>query len=742
MAKNKSGKIACKHEECKAFIDKKEDQYCGKHQRDKYRDYERQHNVKICSIDRGCFNVCEEGFLACLQCIINDHIENNRYFERDLDNDSKCIDCLAMYDNTYPHSMALKRCESCCKVVLDKNKGRDEVTRCLNKTTSVKASYNMCIKGAADRNYDFTLSLKRFAEIVTQKCFYCGTIDKLNGIDRVDNSKHYIEGNVVSCCPTCNRMKHTMTIQEFVNKCSSIVKYTNTGISDTFSLCRQYPSFITIRNYSHGVYSRQAKDRQIVFELSKDEYHDFKKLPCYLCGLQTSGLHINGIDRLNNNEGYNMTSCCPCCGKCNTCKADIPIGIFYFKCAAIDKNELLLQFKTHVVEPNPIENVPTPIVEQSQDPMPDRFLLNNLVVLFNTNIQSAIDYCREHGKDDLFISRLKEIHEKRMDDEHVSIKIKALLHNNTKLHADQKDHDRKHLKAKEVLVMLENNKMSEYLEIFADMFETPSELHISDINTFLTDASSLTYDQKVERCRKILERERMRRNYLETVKRKKKIKTAVKPTNVIEHVVEDVLAVPDKPRVTVCESVCAVIPDVPTSSSLVVPKQWKVQQIYEFIRTGNAHYYKAYCEEFSDMKGSDWESDWNGFVMEVADLPFECAEPVIRTFIESLRTKRHNKLCVNRRNIVEREGRQIWPAETIARAYIDGKIARFKEFTEQTTGDDPADEKWQKRWLGFMKQLEENKSSVLQMLPYISKFLTAQRTKRYLRNKEALATNT
>lgn len=747
IEKHRTKTTACKHQGCKFSVEENGGEYCGKHQRDRYRDYELQHNVKVCSIERGCFNICESGHKSCLQCIINDHIENNRYFERDIQNDSKCIDCLAEYDSAYPHSNILKRCQSCCEVVIEGNKDRSEITRCLNKTTSIHSAYNMCIKGAADRNYAFTLPLKRFAEIVVQKCFYCGMIDRINGIDRIDNSKHYVDDNVVACCTTCNRMKHTMTVSEFVNKCSAIAYYTRTGESKAFQLVTSFPSFVTVKSFSYKVYIKMVEKRNIVFELNSDEYDEIKKLPCYLCGMPTSPMHQNGIDRVNNHVGYLKSNCKPCCGRCNASKADIPIGIFYQKCFAIDANEALAPYKivngANLTEqtlphtPLPADSTDTHVAEAVQE----RFTINQLVVLFNKDIQTAIEYCKVHGKDDVFISKLMGIYEKREEDENVSNKIKSLVHANTKQHSDQKNHERKHLKAKEVLALFETQKVDEYLQIHEELFGTPSHHLLSDIQSFTEDMGSLAYDERVERCRKIIERERLRRNYAETAKRKKEIKDVVKPTNVIQHVPAEEMVIAEKPRMEICESICASPPPSPATSSvpdLVIPKQWKVQQVYDFVRTGNAHYYKAYCEESNDLKGPDWESDWNGFVLGISDLSFDDAEPLIRTFIESLRTKRHNKLCVDKRNVLEREDRQIWPAETIARAFIDGKIARFKEFTEQSTGDDPTDVKWQKRWAGFVKQLEENKTSVSLMLPYISKFLTAQRTKRYKRNKEGL----
>ena len=61
------------------------------------------------------------------------------------------------------------------------------------------------------------------------KCSYCGIAPMqvlntptngnyiYNGIDRVDNSKGYEDGNVVSCCGTCNRAKMAMPLSDFLN---------------------------------------------------------------------------------------------------------------------------------------------------------------------------------------------------------------------------------------------------------------------------------------------------------------------------------------------------------------------------------------------------------------------------------------------------------------------------------------------------------------------------------------------
>lgn len=90
--------------------------------------------------------------------------------------------------------------------------------------------YNDYKRTAKRRNIEFNLSKEYFKFLVKQDCYYCGVepirIIKTtanngsficNGIDRVDNSKGYIKGNVVSCCKRCNQSKNNMTIQEFLD---------------------------------------------------------------------------------------------------------------------------------------------------------------------------------------------------------------------------------------------------------------------------------------------------------------------------------------------------------------------------------------------------------------------------------------------------------------------------------------------------------------------------------------------
>lgn len=162
-------------------------------------------------------------------------------------------------------------------------------------------------------------------------------------------------------------------------------------------------------------------------------------------------------------------------------------------------------------------------------------------------------------------------------------------------------------------------------------------------------------------------------------------------------------------------------------------KQWKTKQIYRVIQTGQENEYKAFCEENNDMSLLlTWSTDWAHFVLSVNGKSEEEATPIITAFVENLRRIRHNKLCFDRNaDIIEKDDRQQWPATTVVRAFLDNKMERFKAFTEASTDEDPSDPKWIKRWTAFIAALHSVRDQPGALKTICSKFMTAQRTKKY-----------
>lgn len=57
---------------------------------------------------------------------------------------------------------------------------------------------------------EWTLTFDEFQAIVSCNCYYCNRSiadETGSGLDRIDNSKGYVPGNVNPCCADCNRRR-------------------------------------------------------------------------------------------------------------------------------------------------------------------------------------------------------------------------------------------------------------------------------------------------------------------------------------------------------------------------------------------------------------------------------------------------------------------------------------------------------------------------------------------------------
>lgn len=80
--------------------------------------------------------------------------------------------------------------------------------------------------GVEKRPLKFELSKPRAFRLFRSPCHYCGLdpkiTGKLNGIDRVDSKKSYVEGNVVPCCGECNTLKGVLSYNTFLHSIQRI----------------------------------------------------------------------------------------------------------------------------------------------------------------------------------------------------------------------------------------------------------------------------------------------------------------------------------------------------------------------------------------------------------------------------------------------------------------------------------------------------------------------------------------
>lgn len=95
---------------------------------------------------------------------------------------------------------------------------------------NIEYKYRSWKKGAEKRGIEWSLDID-YLKSLPLKCFYTNElltfeVKKINTIslDRVDNSKGYVVGNVVFCCWYINEMKSDYTLREFLQYCEIVFK--------------------------------------------------------------------------------------------------------------------------------------------------------------------------------------------------------------------------------------------------------------------------------------------------------------------------------------------------------------------------------------------------------------------------------------------------------------------------------------------------------------------------------------
>lgn len=94
-------------------------------------------------------------------------------------------------------------------------------------TRTLRGRWRKMRKTAFCRNMDVLLTFEQYENLIKpNRCHYCENSLPMagGGIDRLDSSKGYIDGNCVPCCHICNQMKNDLTVQDFLSHISKIVR--------------------------------------------------------------------------------------------------------------------------------------------------------------------------------------------------------------------------------------------------------------------------------------------------------------------------------------------------------------------------------------------------------------------------------------------------------------------------------------------------------------------------------------
>lgn len=186
-----------------------------------------------------------------------------------------------------------------------------------NKLFNTKTKYSYYKRTAQQKGINFKLEFDDCEKYFKSNCYYCGAKPiTLNGIDRKKNNEVYELSNCVACCKECNYMKNSLDDNIFILKAQHITTYLNYALHE-----RLIPEiFNNYKGCDYSNYKNRASKKNIKFELSEIEFKDICNKCCIYCGKKNTEIHHNGIDRVDQNEGYIMNNCVCSCGDCNYMK--------------------------------------------------------------------------------------------------------------------------------------------------------------------------------------------------------------------------------------------------------------------------------------------------------------------------------------------------------------------------------------------------------------------------------------
>lgn len=80
-------------------------------------------------------------------------------------------------------------------------------------------------------------------------------------------------------------------------------------------------------HFQYAIYKHQAKKRGYDFNISKETFFELTESnECWYCGAEAIMLYkgkpypLIGVDRIDNNGGYDAGNVAPCCRRCNVAK--------------------------------------------------------------------------------------------------------------------------------------------------------------------------------------------------------------------------------------------------------------------------------------------------------------------------------------------------------------------------------------------------------------------------------------
>ena len=213
--------------------------------------------------------------------------------------------------------------------------------------SNVYAQYK---RTARDRGFLFDINKRDFFEIIVKPCAYCGESlgntkhSEYNsgdfaytGIDRFDSSLGYSKENCVPCCTNCNKAKNNTEYISFIDHMADIDNHKGGHEMDNSVRSQWGNRLHGASKELYGNYKRAARKKNREFKLEPSIFLELISSSCHYCGRAPSNaleytknlvFVYSGIDRVNNDDGYNEENCVPACAWCNKAKGKMTLEEF------------------------------------------------------------------------------------------------------------------------------------------------------------------------------------------------------------------------------------------------------------------------------------------------------------------------------------------------------------------------------------------------------------------------------
>jgi hypothetical protein len=205
-----------------------------------------------------------------------------------------------------------------------------------------------------------------------------------------------------------------------------------------------------------STYTKSAKNRNIGFELSQEEFELLVMQPCNYCGESKEG-EVIGVDRVDSSKQYCTDNCVPCCKTCNFMKGSININTFIEHAHKIAKYYPLETL---------VPQVPEPPKELSSMIPPAKVA----DMYRNGKFDDYIEACVRDKRSPLFIERLRTLDRGVLTYLEFKKFFRTCCKNDSKLTNNSAHDVRKRIATNEICGYFNNNNHTDFITIYTGIY--------------------------------------------------------------------------------------------------------------------------------------------------------------------------------------------------------------------------------------------------------------------------------